>query len=79
MVLPGVEAELGEGRFPVLANGIVVYKNARSGGLSMLNLSSGATRSIVRLGGANFVDWFVFNGSHVLWKQKMELQRANTS
>ncbi|WP_341144212.1 hypothetical protein [Paenibacillus sp. FSL H8-0315] len=66
----GVEAELGEGRFPVLANGIVVYKNARSGGLSMLNLSSGATRSIVRLGGANFVDWFVFNGSHVLWKQK---------
>lgn len=66
----GVEADLGEGRFPVLANGIVVYKNARNGGLSMLNLSNGATRSLVSLGGANFVDWFVFNGTQVLWKQK---------
>lgn len=66
----GVEADLGEGRFPVLANGIVVYKNARNGGLSMLDLSNGATRSLVSLGGANFVDWFVFNGTQVLWKQK---------
>lgn len=66
----GVEADLGEGRFPVLADGKVVYKNARDGGLSLLDLSSGATRPLISLGGANYVDWFVFNGSHVLLKQK---------
>lgn len=66
----GVEADLGEGRFPVLINGNVVYKNARDGGLSLLDLSSGVTRTLVSLGGANYVDWFVFNGSHVLFKQK---------
>ncbi|KWX76702.1 S-layer homology domain-containing protein [Paenibacillus jilunlii] len=66
----GVEADLGEGRFPVLAGGNVVYKNARDGGLSLLDVSSGVTRALVSLGGANAVDWFVFNGSHVLYKQK---------
>ncbi|CQR57009.1 S-layer homology domain-containing protein [Paenibacillus riograndensis] len=66
----GVEADLGEGRFPVLAGGNVVYKNARDGGLSLLDVSSGVTRPLVSLGGANAVDWFVFNGSHVLYKQK---------
>ncbi|WP_342439409.1 S-layer homology domain-containing protein [Paenibacillus sp. FSL L8-0436] len=66
----GVEADLGEGRFPVLAGGNVVYKNARDGGLSLLHLKSGATRALVSLGGASYVDWFVFNGSDVLFKQK---------
>ncbi|AIQ62600.1 hypothetical protein PSTEL_05265 [Paenibacillus stellifer] len=66
----GVEADLGEGRFPELADGKVVYKNARDGGLSLLDLSSGVTRPLISLGGANYVDWFVFNGSHVLLKQK---------
>lgn len=66
----GVEADLGEGRFPVLAGGNVVYKNARDGGLSLLNVNSGVRRALVSLGGANTVDWFVFNGSQVLYKQK---------
>ncbi|WP_379157918.1 S-layer homology domain-containing protein [Paenibacillus sp. sgz5001063] len=66
----GLEADLGEGRFPVLADGNVVYKNARDGGLSLLDLSSGVTRALVSLGGANYVDWFVFNGNYVLFKQK---------
>ncbi|MFP4978649.1 S-layer homology domain-containing protein [Paenibacillus sp. CN-4] len=66
----GAEADLGEGRFPMLASGNVVYKNARDGGLSLLNVNSGVRRALVSLGGANTVDWFVFNGSQVLYKQK---------
>ncbi|WP_438349570.1 S-layer homology domain-containing protein [Paenibacillus sp. FA6] len=66
----GTEIRLGEGKFPVLANGNVVYRNARDGGLSMLTLSTGVTRSLINLGGSNDVDWFVTNGSYVLWKQK---------
>jgi hypothetical protein len=66
----GEEYNLGEGLFPVLADGRVVYKNARDGGISMLDLRSGNRWPLVRLGGSNYVDWFVFNGSYVLWKQK---------
>jgi hypothetical protein len=68
-LVSGAEADLGEGRFPVLAAGNVVYKNARDGGLSLLDVSSGVKRPLVSLGGANAVDWFVFNGSQVLFKQ----------
>ncbi|WP_159065799.1 S-layer homology domain-containing protein [Gorillibacterium timonense] len=64
------ETDVGEGRFPILNNGVIVYKNARDGGLSLLDLSSGARRSLVSLGNSNYVDWFVFNGTDVLWKQK---------
>jgi len=66
----GEEYNLGEGLFPALADGRVVYRNARDGGLSMLDLRTGHRWPLVRLGGANYVDWFVYNGSHVLWKQK---------
>lgn len=66
----GAEASLGEGRYPVLNDGQVVYKNARDGGLSVLELSSGVNRSLVSLGGSNYVDWFVTNGDYVLFKQK---------
>ena len=66
----GEEYNLGEGLFPVLVDGRVVYRNARDGGLSMLDLRTGNRWPLVKLGGANYVDWFVFNGSHVLWKQK---------
>ncbi|MEF2965101.1 S-layer homology domain-containing protein [Paenibacillus sp. M1] len=66
----GAEANLGEGRYPVLMNGRVVYLNARDGGLSVLELDSGINRSLVALGGSNYVDWFVTNGEHMLFKQK---------
>ncbi|RCX18228.1 S-layer family protein [Fontibacillus phaseoli] len=66
----GAEASLGEGRYPVLVNGRVIYKNARDGGLSVLELDSGVTRSLVSLGGSHAVDWFVTNGEYVLYKQK---------
>ena len=61
---------LGEGMFPALANGLVVFRNSRDGGLSMMDLRIGRSWPLVRLGGTNAVDWFVFNGSHVLWKQR---------
>ncbi|GAA0136290.1 hypothetical protein YSY43_31310 [Paenibacillus sp. YSY-4.3] len=69
-LITGAETSLGEGRYPVLSNGFVVYKNARDGGLSVLELSSGVTRSLIDLGGDSYVDWFVTNGEYVLWKQK---------
>lgn len=65
-----MEIALGEGKFPVLANGIVVYMNARDGGLSMLTLSTGVRRPLINLGAPNDVDSFVTNGDYVLWKQK---------
>jgi len=61
---------LGEGMFPALANGLVVFRNSRDGGLSMMDLRIGRSWPLVRLGGTNAVDWFVFNGSYVLWKQR---------
>lgn len=67
--ITGSEFSLGEGRFPVLANGIVVFKNARDGGLSMLQLSNGIQKRLITLGGSNYVDWFVFNGTHVLARE----------
>ncbi len=66
----GAEASLGEGRYPVLSNGRVIYKNARDGGMSVIELDSGVTRSLVSLGGSHAVDWFVTNGEYVLYKQK---------
>ncbi|TYA11219.1 hypothetical protein FRY98_18730 [Paenibacillus faecis] len=66
----GAEASLGEGRYPVLTQGRVVYQNARDGGLSMIELSSGVKRPLVSLGGGHYVDWFVTNGEYVLFKQK---------
>lgn len=65
----GSQFSLSEGRFPVLADGVVVYKNARDGGLSMLELSSGVRKRLVSLGGTNYVDWFVFNGAQVLVRE----------
>jgi len=62
---------LGEGMFPALANGLVVFRNSRDGGLSMMDLRIGRSWPLVRLGGTNAVDWFVFNGSYVLWKQRV--------
>lgn len=69
-LVTGAETSLGEGRYPVLSNGFVIYKNARDGGLSALELSSGVRRSLIDLGGDSYVDWFVTNGEYVLWKQK---------
>lgn len=66
----GIELRLGEGKFPVLAKGIVVYQHARDGGLSMLTLSTGVRRPLINLGSPNNVDWFVTNGDYVLWRQK---------
>lgn len=66
----GAEASLGEGRYPVLTQGRVVYQNARDGGLSMIELSSGVKRPLVSLGAGHYVDWFVTNGEYVLFKQK---------
>lgn len=66
----GAETSLGEGRYPVLNNGLVVYRNARDGGLSLLELGSGVHRPLVTLGGSHYVDWFVTNGEYVLFKQK---------
>lgn len=64
----GRELSLGEGKFPVLNNGIVVYMNGRDGGMSMLTLSTGIRRPLITLGGSVYADWFVTNGSHVLVK-----------
>lgn len=66
----GAETSLGEGRYPVLNNGRVVYRNARDGGLSLLEIGSGVHRPLVTLGGSHYVDWFVTNGEYVLFKQK---------
>jgi hypothetical protein len=68
-LVTGSQFSLGEGRFPVLADGVVVYKNARDGGLSMLELSSGVRKRLVSLGGTSYVDWFVFNGAQVLVRE----------
>ncbi|URN93490.1 MAG: S-layer homology domain-containing protein [Candidatus Pristimantibacillus lignocellulolyticus] len=65
----GLEFSLGEGRFPILVDRKLVYKNARDGGLSMLDLSSGVKRNLVTLGSTYYVDWFVFNGTHVLARE----------
>lgn len=66
----GVESSLGEGQYPILSQGKVIFKNARDGGLSMIELSSGVNRPLVSLGASNYVDWFVTNGEYVLYKQK---------
>lgn len=66
----GAESSLGEGQYPILSQGRVIFKNARDGGLSMIELSSGVHRPLVSLGATNYVDWFVTNGEYVLYKQK---------
>ncbi|MFC6332759.1 S-layer homology domain-containing protein [Paenibacillus septentrionalis] len=66
----GQQFSLGEGRYPVLRDGQVVYKHARDGGLSVLDLLTGAKRSIIQLGSGNYVDWFVASDEYILFKQK---------
>lgn len=68
----GQEYSLGEGLFPALADGRIVYRNARDGGLTMLDLRSGVRTPLLVLGGANSADWFAFNGEYVVWKQVNE-------
>lgn len=66
----GQQFSLGEGKYPVLRNGQVIYKHARDGGLSVLELRTGTTRSLIQLGGNHYVDWFVASDEYVLFKQK---------
>ncbi|HIW35027.1 MAG TPA: S-layer homology domain-containing protein [Candidatus Paenibacillus intestinavium] len=68
----GRESNIGEGRFPVLVEGVVVYKHARDGGVSLLKLKTGVKRPLIMLGGSNHIDSFVFNGTHILALQRNE-------
>jgi len=69
----GQQFSLGEGKYPILRNGQVIYKHARDGGLSVLELRTGTTRSLIQLGGNHYVDWFVASDEYVLFKQKNSL------
>lgn len=60
---------LGQGRYPVVRGGLVVYKNPRDGGISQIELSTNRKTELYLGGAGQYVSWFDFNGRYVLWKQ----------
>lgn len=64
------EIRVGEGRFPVVAEGKVVFKSADTGGLELYDIQSGTTEVILELPYHRYVDWFTFNGEKVLYKER---------
>ncbi|MDF2927071.1 MAG: hypothetical protein K0R57_5985 [Paenibacillaceae bacterium] len=60
---------LGQGRYPKVSGGNVVYKNPLDGGISMIHLATNQRTPLYVPGGGQYVSWFDYNGSQVLWKE----------
>ncbi|MDF2935643.1 MAG: hypothetical protein K0Q90_1016 [Paenibacillaceae bacterium] len=60
---------LGQGRYPVIKNGQVVFKNERDGGLSKIDLITNERTELIVPGGGQFVSLFDYNGRYVMWKE----------
>lgn len=60
---------LGQGRYPVVRNEQVVFKNERDGGLSKIDLKTNERTELVAPGGGQYVSLFDYNGRYVLWKE----------
>jgi hypothetical protein len=60
---------LGQGRYPLVKNGQVVFKNERDGGLSKIDLFTNERTELVVPGGGQYVSLFDYNGRYVLWKE----------
>jgi hypothetical protein len=60
---------LGQGVYPIVAEGKVVAKLSTAGGLSVTDLITGIVREVVRLPYSISIDAFTFNGQYALWLQ----------
>jgi hypothetical protein len=60
---------LGQGRYPVVKNNQVVFKNEHDGGLSKIDLITNERTELIMPGGGQFVSLFDYNGHYVLWKE----------
>jgi hypothetical protein len=60
---------LGHGRYPILAQGKVLTKNAMDGGLSLIDVATGAVREVLKLDYSIYVNSFAFNGKFAVWEQ----------
>jgi hypothetical protein len=60
---------LGHGRYPILAQGKVLTKNAMDGGLSLIDVATGAVREVLKLKYSIYVNSFAFNGKFAVWEQ----------
>lgn len=65
----GLDWSFGRGRYPVVAGSRIVYKNELDGGLSQYDIASDQSSALVTLKDGEFVSWFVYNGTDLLWKQ----------
>ncbi len=69
-LVTGTHTALGEGRDPVVGNGLIAYKSAWDGGLWIYTIATGERKKILDLPASEYVERFVFNGEELLWKQK---------
>lgn len=63
----GQETKIGQGRYPIVAKGKVLFKNANDGGLSVYDIHSKETKKVVELPYHEYVFAFTFNGETALW------------
>ncbi|WP_199616630.1 S-layer homology domain-containing protein [Paenibacillus alkalitolerans] len=59
---------LGQGRYPIVSNGLVVYKQAGKDGLNMLDLGTKADTVLYEAERGNYIAGFAFQGNTVIWK-----------
>ncbi|MBD3920906.1 hypothetical protein H8B09_19225 [Paenibacillus sp. PR3] len=60
----------GLGRFPVVGSGKIVYKDEFGESLSIYDVASDKSSTLYTPSKGKYVNWFVFNGTTVLWKQR---------
>lgn len=59
--------QFANGRFPKVAGGSIVYKQQTGTGLDLYTIATGEIRTVVPSSNTEYVSWFAFNGSHVLF------------
>jgi hypothetical protein len=63
------EVQFGNGRYPIVAKGSVLYINVADGGLSLHRIATGETVSVLPLPRGQFVMDLAFNGTVAIYKQ----------
>jgi len=64
----GTTEPLGQGRYPIVSDGVVAFRQSDNSGLSMIDLATGTETSLYETEGGEFIEGFAFQGSTLLWK-----------
>ncbi len=63
------EEYIGDGRYPIVKDGKVVFKNPKDGGLTLYSTATKEKEAVLELPSIKYVSSFTFNGKNILWSE----------